>query len=167
MSDIAKKAAISRQAIYLHFRTRAELLIATTHYLDELKDLNARLVASRTAASGAARLDAFVKTWGNYIPENYGIAKALMAMQDTDQEAKAAWATRMQDMREGCEAAINALRDDGTLSPDYQPEEATDMLWTMLSVRNWEQLTIDCGWSQEKYIETLKSMAQRLFVKDT
>ncbi len=42
MSDIAKKAAISRQAIYLHFRTRAELLIATTHYLDELKDLASR-----------------------------------------------------------------------------------------------------------------------------
>lgn len=30
MTDIAKGAGISRQALYLHFATRAELLIATT-----------------------------------------------------------------------------------------------------------------------------------------
>jgi AcrR family transcriptional regulator len=29
MSDIAKQTGISRQAVYLHFPTRAELLIAT------------------------------------------------------------------------------------------------------------------------------------------
>jgi hypothetical protein len=36
----------------------------------------------------------------------------------------------------------------------------------MLSVRNWEQLTIECGWSQRKYIETIKSLARRIFVVD-
>ncbi len=166
MSDIAKKASISRQAIYLHFRTRAELLIATTHYIDKLKGIDARLLASRTAKSGNDRLVAFVEAWGNYIPELYGLAKALLAMRDTDAEAAAAWDTRMQDMREGCAAAIKALNDDAALSPEYQPDEATDILWTMLSVRNWEQLTIGCGWSQQKYIETLTSMTQRLFVKN-
>lgn len=165
MSDIARKASISRQALYLHFRTRAELLIATTRYLDEIKDIDARLAASRTARTGTDRLNAFVAAWGSYIPEIYGIARALIAMCETDAEAAAAWALRMQDMREGCEAAINALHSDGKLSPDFRPQDATDILWTMLSVRNWEQLTIECGWPQEKYIETLRSMTQRLFVK--
>lgn len=166
MSDIARKALISRQALYLHFRTRAELLIATTHYLDELKGSDARLLPSRVAKAGTDRLDAFIEAWGNYIPEIYGIVKALLAMRDTDEEAAAAWGTRMQDMREGCAAAIKALHEDRMLSPEYQPDDATDILWTMLSVRNWEQLTIDCGWPQEKYIETLKSQARCLFVKD-
>ena len=38
MGDIAKRAGISRQALYLHFATRAELLVETTFYLDELSE---------------------------------------------------------------------------------------------------------------------------------
>ena len=164
MTDIAKRAGITRQALYLHFSTRAELLIATTHYLDEIKGTGERLAPSRTAQSGIERLDAFIEAWGGYIPEIYGIAKALLAMKDTDEAAAGAWGERMQDMREGCEAAIDALNRDNTLSPDHSPDQATDILWTMLSVRNWEQLTIECGWPQQRYIETLKSLARRIFV---
>ena len=166
MSDIAKRAGISRQALYLHFSTRAELLIATTYYLDELKGSEERLAASRAAQTGIERLDAFIDAWGGYIPEIYGIAKALLAMKDTDEAAAKAWNERMQDMREGCEAAIGALNDDNRLLPAHSPDQATDILWTMLSVRNWEQLTIECGWPQKKYIETLKSLARQLFVAE-
>lgn len=166
MTDIAKRAGITRQALYLHFSTRAELLIATTHYLDELKGVEERLVPSRMAKSGIERLDAFIEAWGAYIPEIYGIAKALLAMRDTDEAAAKAWDERMQDMRQGCEAAISALNSDNMLAPDHSPNQATDILWTMLSVRNWEQLTIECGWPQERYIETLKSLARRIFVAE-
>ena len=166
MSDIAKRAGISRQALYLHFSTRAKLLIATTYYLDELKGSEERLAASRAAQTGIERLDAFIDAWGGYIPEIYGIAKALLAMKDTDEAAAKAWHERMQDMREGCEAAIGALNDDNRLLPAHSLDQATDILWTMLSVRNWEQLTIECGWPQKKYIETLKSLARQLFVAE-
>ena len=165
MTDIAKRAGISRQALYLHFATRAELLIAATRYLDEIKNTDIRLAPSRAAATGVERLDAYIEAWGNYIPDIYGIIKALLAMKDTDPEAANAWNGRMQAMREGCEAAILALDRDGKLSPDHSPEDATNILWTMLSVRNWEQFTIECGWSQGKYIETLKFLARRIFVK--
>ncbi len=166
MMDIAKRAGITRQALYLHFSTRAELLIATTFFLDELKGSEERLVPSRTAQIGIDRLDAFIEAWGNYIPEIYGLAKALLAMRDTDEAAAKAWDERMRDMREGCEAAINALVSDNMLSRDHSPQQATDILWTMLSVRNWEQLTIECGWPQKKYIKTLKTLARRNFVAE-
>lgn len=164
MTDIAKQAGISRQAVYLHFSTRAELLIATTHYVDELKGVDKRLIPSRTAQSGIGRLDAYIDAWGNYIPEIYSIAKALLAMSDTDEAAAKAWDDRMLAVRQGCEAAINALNDDKVLSPNYSPRDATDILWSMLSVRNWEQLTVQCNWSQKKYVKTLKSLARSTLV---
>ncbi len=166
MTDIARGAGITRQALYLHFATRAELLIATTHYLDEIKGSDARLAPSRTAQTGTARLDAYIEAWSEYIPEVYPIGKALMAMKDTDAAADKAWDDRMQAMREGCEAAILALKRDGNLSPDHTLKDATDILWTMLSVRNWEQFTLQCGWSKEKYRETLKSLARQIFVTE-
>lgn len=165
MTDIARRAGISRQAVYLHFSTRAELLIAATLYLDELKGTEQRLAPSRTARSGTERLDSFIGAWGAYIPEIHGVAKALLAMGETDEAAATAWDRRMQDMREGCQAAIDALDRDGMLSPEYPPAEATDILWTLLSVRNWEQFTIGCGWPQDRYVETMQSLARRLFVR--
>lgn len=164
MTDIARRAGISRQALYLHFTTRSDLLIAATHYLDVLKDAEQRLAPSRAARTGVERLEAFIDAWGNYIPEIYGVGKALLAMKDTDEAAAGAWANRMQAMRQGCEAAISALDRDGALTTAYSPEQATDILWTLLSVRNWEQLTMDCGWPQKKYIESLQLLTRRLFV---
>jgi AcrR family transcriptional regulator len=164
MTDIAKQAGISRQAVYLHFPTRAELLIATTRYLDDVLDIDKRLEASRNAESGPERMDAFIEAWGNYIPDIYGIAKALIAMQDTDEAAKLAWADRMHAVRQGCKAAARALKQDGVLSPDYSAKKATDILWTLLSVHNWAQLTIDCSWSQKRYIEATKRSARRILI---
>jgi len=165
MSDIAKLAGVSRQALYLHFKTRTDLLVATTLYLDEVKGIDQRLAASRNAPDGISRLTAFVDAWADYIPEIYGVAKALIGLQETDAEAAAAWNGRMLAVRHGCAAAIHALDRDGQLSSNYSVEQATDMLWAILSVRNWEQLTLECNWSEDQYKAQIQKLARLAFVK--
>lgn len=162
MSDIAKAAKISRQALYLHFPNRAELLVATTRHLDEVHDIEGRLAASRAAATGKDRLSAWIDVWGNYIPKVYGIAKALMAMQESDAEAAAAWEGRKQAVREGCAAAVAALKRDGDLTGALSEEEAVDLLWSFLSVRVWEQLCVTCGWPQDRYIAHMQNRLARV-----
>ena len=159
MSEIARATGISRQAVYLHFPSRTDLLVAATRYQDQTNNIAAALEPSRTARSGTERLDAFVTAWGNYIPHIYGVARAILAVSETDPEAAAAWNTRMADMREGCAAAVRALAEDGTLPPHTDPEQATDLLWTILSVRTWENLTQTCGWDQDCYIATIRGLA--------
>ncbi len=167
MGDIAKAAGISRQAVYLHFASRAELLVAATRYLDDVLDVDARLAPSRAAKSGVERLALYIECWGHYIPEIYGVAKALLLAQDTDEAAAAAWRDRMLAMRDGCRAAIDALHSDGTLASEWTPKIATDALWTMLLVPNWENLTVECGWSTQQYVRWMKTVADRSFVKDS
>lgn len=167
MGDIAKAAGISRQAVYLHFASRADLLVAATKYLDEILEVDRRLAPSRAARSGVERLALFIEIWGNYIPEIYGVAKALLLAQDTDNAAAAAWQDRMLAMRDGCRAAIDALHSDGKLAPGWTPKRATDVLWTMLLVPNWENLTGECGWSTEEYVRWMKTVAERTFVKQS
>lgn len=160
MSDIAKAAGISRQALYLHFPTRAELLVAATRHIDSIKDVDARLAASRAATSGRERLPSFIRAWGGYIPEIHGMSVALRAMRDTDAEAAAAWDDRMQAVRQGCAAAVQALAKDGMLRPDLKEGVATDLLWALLSVENWEHLVRDCGWSQEAYESQMERLVE-------
>lgn len=166
MGDIAKLAGVSRQALYLHFPARTDLLVAVTHHIDQIKDVDGRLARSRNASSGRERLDSFIDAWGNYIPEIAGVARALLAMRTADPDAGPAWDDRMRAVRHGCEAAVKALDADGDLSGDYTPALATDVLWTMLSFENWTRLRNDCGWSQKKYVAQMKAMARRLLVAD-
>lgn len=160
MSDIAKASGISRQALYLHFPTRAELLVAATRHIDSVKNMDARLAASRAATSGHERLSAFISAWLGYIPEIYGMSVALRAMRDSDAEAAAAWDDRMQAVRHGCAAAVQALAADKALRADLNKDVATDLLWTLLSVENWEQLVRDCGWSQTEYECQIERLAE-------
>ena len=165
MSDIAKATGISRQALYLHFPNRAELLIAATKYLDEKVNIDANLAESRQATTGEARLTAFIRAWGNHIPVIYGVARALMAMSDTDAEARAAWEDRKAAVRHGCVAAVSALSRDGRLREDLTEPTATDLLWTLLSVRNWAALTQTCGWSQDTYLQEITRLSRAALIR--
>ena len=151
MSDIATAVGISRQALYLHYPTRAELLIATTKHIDKVKKVNQRLELSRAAGSGIERLHFFIKAWGGYIPEIHGISVALRNMRENDKAAAEAWDERMQAVRHGCQAAVRAIEKDGKLKSDLSEQVATDILWTLLTVENWEKLVLDCTWSQSEY----------------
>ena len=112
------------------------------------------------------RLRLYREAWGNYIPEIYGVGKALMVAQDSDEAAAAAWRDRMLAMKDGCRAAIDALHADGTLAQGWTRPKATEALWAMLLVPNWENLTFECGWSNTEYVRSMQFLAQRAFVAD-
>lgn len=155
MSEIAKATGISRQALYLHFDSRTELLIATTHYVDEVKGLEQRLRKLQSAKSGEEMLRSCVHIWGNYIPEIYSVSKALMMTKDNDEAAAAAWVDIMGCLRDVCEQVIQTLKNENKLSPNWNQQHATDYFWTMISIQNWEQLTLECGWKQDQYISNM------------
>jgi AcrR family transcriptional regulator len=165
MRDIAKAAGISRQAVYDHFGSRAKLLVATTHYVDEVRGLKERRRRFEEATSGVEHLEAYVEFWGNYIPEVYGMARALLAVRETDEAAAAAWDDRMGAVRESCRITIEVLHRDGMLAPEWSCDEAVDLMWTMLSIRNWEQLTVECGWSTSQYVDRMQKLLKRALVQ--
>jgi len=67
MSDIAKQAGISRQALYLHFDSRVELMIATVQYVDQVKGLDERLQQFQQAQSGlSSALSKLLVTFERY-----------------------------------------------------------------------------------------------------
>jgi AcrR family transcriptional regulator len=165
ISDVARVAGISRQAVYLHFGSRAGLLIATARYVDEVKNLSDRLQAMNTTVNGPEVLDAYIDFWGNYIPEIYGLAKALLAIRETDKDAAAAWNDRMKDSYEGCCAVIKCLQQSNLLAPEWDTSEAADALWAMSSITVWEDLTVERGWSQSEYVSYLKVALKRMLVR--
>jgi AcrR family transcriptional regulator len=164
VGDIARAARVSRQAVYLHFGSRANLLVATVRYVDEVLGLDERLRQVKAADSGAEILQALVEFWGNYLPEIYGLAKALLAVYDTDKDAATAWDDRMGVLQEGCRNTIECLERDGTLVPGWELEDAASLVWAVLAVAVWENLTIKSGWSTDQYIHRMQRALKHTFV---
>lgn len=134
IEDIAQAAGVSRQAVYLHFGSRAELLIATTHYLDETLQGARKLQQACCAEPATAALEALVETWTKYIPEIYGLAKVLMTMRDTDKAAAAAWDDRMKALYDGCLFVIKRLDEEGVLSPEWSVDKGTDLILSLIHI---------------------------------
>ena len=165
MSDIAKHANVSRQSIYLHFKTRTELMIATVQYGDIVLNHASQIRHWAETVGGVAKLDAWIEAWGNYLPQVYGVAKALMLARESDEAAEATWQDRMAEVRSACKVTIDALVADGMLSADFTPEVATELLKTINSVESWEYFTQECGWSKEQHTSYMQLTARKLFVK--
>jgi AcrR family transcriptional regulator len=165
MEDVAHAAGVSRQAVYLHFASRADLLIATVRYVDEVRGVNERVERFRVAAKGVEALEAYIEFWGHYVPEIYGLARALLAVRETDAAAAAAWEDRMAVARWSCRCIIECLVRDGMLAPEWQAAEATQALWAMLSIAVWEDLTVSCGWTTSQYVHWLQVALKRTFVR--
>lgn len=166
MSDIANAARVSRQAVYLHFESRTDLMIATRKYVDDIKGLDQRLMVLQSATTGTGLLEAIVDVWGNYIPEIYGIDKAMMNSLDTDEAKAAIWDDCMNGLKKTCRKSIDILGHEKRLAPGWSRNEAVDMFVTTLSIHNWEQLTLECGWTTARYVAKTKILLKRAFVID-
>lgn len=164
MSDIAKATGISRQAVYLHFANRTDLMLATIKYVDDVKGLDERLKALNKARDSVELLEKIIEVWGGYIPEIYGIAKGVMVTRDTDEAHAAAWRGCIDCLRAACRDVIDALRAEKKLAKGWTRDAATEMLLVQLSIQTWEQLTVEEGWSQGSYIKRMKLLLKRALV---
>src|SRR5262245_33679943 len=151
MAQIAKAARVSRQAVYLHFADRAALMVAVARHLDERLGLPADIQQMIDAPTGAAMIEAGVSIQARRNPSVWAVARALDAVRRTDAAAERAWQDRLTSRLGGCKAIVARLHAEGNLRRGLDQTVAADLLWTMTSLRMWEDLVLARGWSAEQY----------------
>lgn len=164
MADVAAAAGLTRQALYLHFANRTELLVETARFIDEEAGLEAALAPVRAAGSareGLARLATFMAA---YTPRVYRVAAAAEALRGSDEAATAAWEDRAAHRRRGLEELVRWLAAEGELAPGWSVAAATDLLWTLTSHGVWGYLVEDCGWSPAEYERRLRRLLEAALV---
>ncbi|MDX1435866.1 MAG: TetR/AcrR family transcriptional regulator [Anaerolineales bacterium] len=155
MQQISEAAGVSRQALYLHFGSRVGLMVATAQFVDENDQFYERTEEVRQAVNGLAALEAFISFWSDYVVGITPLARVLIKNRDTDQAAAAAWADRMDALRNVCQILVEWLEQDGFLDPVWTVNAATDILWMMISIETRDNLVAERGWSNDEYEQRL------------
>lgn len=151
MAAIAKAARVSRQAVYLHFADRAALLIALVRHLDEKRGIPEEVRKMEQAPTGLDAVRMMVSLQARLNPTLWAPARAVEAVRRHDPAAERSWQDRLQNRLNGCRAIVNRMAKEGTLKPALNPTLAADLLWTLTSLRTWEDLVLERGWTAAEY----------------
>jgi AcrR family transcriptional regulator len=153
MAQIAKKAKISRQALYLHFPDRAQLLDALVKYADEQRGLTSAIQHIVDAPTAREAIHRVVSLQALQNPRIWAIALAFEAVRRTDKAAQRSWQGRQTRRLETCRTLIERLRREGELRQTLTIAEAADLLYVVTSIRMWEDLVLVRGWTADEYQE--------------
>jgi AcrR family transcriptional regulator len=162
MAEIGREANVSRQAVYLHFADRGDLFVALVQYVDEKRGLAGELEHIRNAPSGAAAIRAMASLQARTNAGIWPLARATDAVRRNDPAVEGAWQDRLQDRHAGCRAIVKRLAKEGSLRPDLTVPVATDLLWTITSLRMWEDLVLERKWKAADYEETITDLLLRM-----
>jgi len=159
MSALARAVGISRQALYLHFPDRTQLLLAYVAYHDDRAQRQEGIASVHQAANaaGAIRAWAHMQAWRN--PKIAAGARILDDARHTDPAAAAAWADRTGNRMGGAMEIIERLRAEGLLDPTWAPAEAAALLWELTSFHVWDDLVNGAEIAPDRYIEIITAAA--------
>jgi AcrR family transcriptional regulator len=162
MGKIAKVAGISRQGLYLHYPSRASLLIATAQYTDEYYNLEEHLRPVQSATTAEQMIKRQAEFLGRYNPLIYPIVCATDALRRDDPELNASWHDRLANRRSGSLEFAKRLHRWQRLAEGWSIKTAGDWITGQASVKLWEELVIDLGWSRYRYVSTMHRAFQVL-----
>jgi AcrR family transcriptional regulator len=165
LDRIARAAGVSRQAVYLHFGSKAGLLLALVAWIDQTGPLPRLSRSVEEARTGVEALDRLMELHATYVPHILRIATVLESARRTDSDAAAAWEDRMQRRYEAGRSVIQQLARDGELAEGLTVTEGADFLWALASIQTCEQLMVERRWSRSRYERHLKRAARRALTR--
>ena len=161
LSEVAERAAVSRQAIYLHFGDRNGLLLALVDYMDKTLELGESLAHVHAAPTGAELLERAMRLNTEFWTAVFPVAQVLDAAQYDDQALGAAWRDRLKFRQLTFGSMIRQLADNGELSDVWTVEDASDMLYAVAHFDTWREFTRQLGWSDDHYVNATTTLLSR------
>jgi AcrR family transcriptional regulator len=158
LGAVAKKAGVSRQAIYLHFQSKAELLTALHLHIYATDVLPASERHPTTDAESALEeLDSMIAVDVDVVCRVWRIHEALQMARRQHPEVEETLRPREEDRYRPMLDLGRRLKREGALPADIHAGMFADMLWGLLGVGTYRSLVLERGWSLDRYRRWVRS----------
>jgi AcrR family transcriptional regulator len=159
LDAVAKKAGISRQAIYLHFASKSELLTALHQHINETDVIPAlERQPIWTASSALDALDAFIAASVEIVSKVWRIHEVLVTARRHHPEVDETLRPREEDRYDKIVSIGRGLKKEGVLPQAMSVTTFADIFWGLTSPGTFVNLVIERGWSVDRFERWARNM---------
>lgn len=166
VADVAGRARVSRQAVYLHFGDRAGLFIALVDHIDITQGSAEMRAHVFGAPSGVESLRRWIETISWYTAKIDVVSYFLESAQYQDPALRAAHRNRMDRRQDILRSIVERIAAEGDLAKGWDVGTAADLVYAITMPGTWRELTRELGWSHRRYAEHLTEMVERTLLAD-
>lgn len=164
LTRIAATAGVSRQAIYLHFQSKSQLLLDLVAWIDENGRLPGLMAAAMRGSDPVETLLRVVRAAATYNLDIADVGLALRAARHSDPSAAQAWDDRMTDRVTVIRRVVQPVEAAGRLRAQWTTQSAADAIFALISLTVYEDLVRERGWSPDRYVDQLALIARHTFI---
>ena len=161
LSEIADRAGVSRQAIYLHFGDRTRLLVALVQHMDDSLNLGESLAHVREASDGGELIERTMELHSSFSAAIDSVALVFEAAQYDDEALGSAWRDRMRFRHQVHRDLVKRIADHGDLADEWTTDTAADLFYAITLPGPWRELTRELGWTADEYVEGMTTLLHR------
>jgi AcrR family transcriptional regulator len=165
MAEVALRAGVSRQAVYLHFADRVTLLLEVAQEVDARYRTPARQRRVDQAPTGRDALREAIAFQAWLKPRLHGVVTALDVLRRTDPAAQAAWEEREHARLDRCTRVVRRLAAEGDLADGWAVGSAARCFWAVTSQRVWDDLINDQAWSKGRYRRHITALLENALLR--
>ena len=161
IADIAAKAGVSRQAVYLHFGDRTSLFVALGDYIDVSFGRDRLRADVFGAPTGVESLRRWVQTMSWYTAKIESVSRILELAAESDEALAATWKDRMTGRRGHVRRIADRIAAEGQLADGWTAEAAADLIFTVTLPGPWRVMTSIAGWSEKRYAHEITRLLEQ------
>ncbi len=157
LEAVAKRAGVSRQAIYLHFASKAELLTALHAHIYET-DVAPTLERHPiwTAPTALDGLDALISVDAEVASKVWRIHEALVVARRHHAEVDDTLRPREAERYAEIVRLGRWLKKEGGLPTRMRVATFADIMWGLTSLGTFQNLVIERGWSVDRFVSWVR-----------
>lgn len=159
LADVAGRAGVSHQGLYLHFRGREALFVALLTHMVETFDVHVRYQRVVEAPDGRSAIERMVDHIGFISGKLDSIGWVLEETQHFDEAFGRDWRARVIGLREAIQHdVIERLAVEGSLRSEWSVSEAANLFLAVTTLGSWRDLTRELSWSPEDYTANITQL---------
>ena len=163
--DVADRAGVTRQAVYLHFGDRSGLLVALVDFIDVSLGAVEIRAHIHGGATGVESLQRWIETMSWYTAKIDRVTEVLESSQYQDEALAAAWRDRMGRRQQHIRSIVERIAAEGQLAEGWSVNAAVDLIYVVTMPGAWRELTRELGWTAEQYSQHLTRLIQAALLK--
>jgi AcrR family transcriptional regulator len=156
VDEIAERAGVSRQTVYVQFGSKRGVLQALAEHI-EVESFGRGMVdgAQETRNPGLTLRNGIADQLA-FFAANADLLRTFKAQAAHDSDFRAVWEDRRRERLTAILILLGPLAAEGKLLPGWTIDEAGDWLWSLTNFERYDEMVVERGWSIERLVERLR-----------